>query len=154
MSILNPFHIWVRRRCKRILLVNPLSPLHLHAVTPLSLAYLSGQLRRDGFEPIVIDASARNRCYPPDKVLELAQDVRPDIIGITIMTPFAPHAYDCIEKLKSLCVPVIAGGAGDEFLRGSGVILPAELLPVSSFSPIPLAHRLKQISHSSFDHFF
>ncbi len=45
------------------------------------------------------------------KIVELIQELKPDIIGIGTNSPFAPVAMELIHKMKKLNCPVILGGA-------------------------------------------
>ena len=109
------------KKSKRVLLVNPLSPLHLHKSPPLSIAYLAAQIKRMNYIPGVIDASAVRNQFDIQTVVQHAIEFKPDVIGVTIMTPFALNAYKTIRALKTLNVPVVAGGP-------HATLLPVEVL--------------------------
>lgn len=133
------FHRFRKKR-KRILLINPLSAEHLHRSIPLSLAYLAGMLRKAGHDVSIIDGSACMNVYGADRILEEAQDRKPDLIGVTIMTPFVSEAYRTVRALKELGVPIVAGGphptifpeetldhGADFVVRGEGEFVFSEL---------------------------
>ncbi|MEW6490171.1 MAG: radical SAM protein [Thermodesulfobacteriota bacterium] len=45
-----------------------------------------------------------------EKVDEIPWEARPDLVGITAMTPLAPRAYEIADRFRAAGVPVVLGG--------------------------------------------
>jgi len=88
-----------------VALVNPGSPRALKKEN-LGLAYLAATLRADGHQVCIVDEVAGQN------LVSRLESFKPDIIGISFMTMFAPRAYALAARLrKQFRVPLIAGGA-------------------------------------------
>ncbi|MEO5335365.1 MAG: B12-binding domain-containing radical SAM protein [Magnetospirillum sp. WYHS-4] len=76
---------------------------------PLGVLYMIGQLRREGHDGNLIDLSTFSMSY--DEVVERIRQYGPDVIGISTMTPSAPHSYDLVRYLrKRFELPIVMGG--------------------------------------------
>lgn len=128
------------KREKKILLVNPHS-YNINTSPPLSLAYLGAQLKKFGYIVKAIDASAPYNNPSDEGIIKQIEAYQPDVVGVTIMTPFAKEAYNLIYKIKNLGLKLIAGGPHvtilpdealqkgvDIAIRGEGEITIIELL--------------------------
>lgn len=93
----------------RILLIHPCSIIKNEA-PPLGLAYIAAKLEDGGFEVKVIDGASIYGNWNNDKIIEESYSFSPNIIGITITTPFAKQAYYLMNKLTSISSNIIAGG--------------------------------------------
>lgn len=98
-------------RCEvgRVLLVNPHGTEQEGFTNPpLGLLYIAGTLLRHGFEVRVVDG-----CLDGLTAIRTALiDFRPDLVGITCLTPGRKNAVACADLAKSLnpSVKVVMGG--------------------------------------------
>lgn len=75
----------------------------------LGVAYLIAMLQREGIEVRLFDDSSE-RVH--DELLNLIDEYRPHLIGMTIYTLSRPFAYELIQKIKDKTnIPVVLGGA-------------------------------------------
>ena len=93
---------------KAILIQHP-SPRTAFSV-PLGLGYLASMLKAKGVSTKIIDATAPYAEYDNEKIARIVAEGRFDIIGVTITTLFAAHAYDLINILSKTNALIIAGG--------------------------------------------
>ncbi|MCL5265300.1 MAG: B12-binding domain-containing radical SAM protein [Chloroflexi bacterium] len=90
--------------------------LQSHAPTvnytpPLGLAYLGAMLEQVGCEVRILDASAPYASYTLRELVVECVALRPDLIGIGIMIPWAQYSYQLIGELhRAVDVPIVAGG--------------------------------------------
>ena len=56
-----------------------------------------------------------------EKVDEIPWDLRPDLVGITAMTPLAPRAYEIADRFRARGVPVVLGGMHPSVLPEEGL---------------------------------
>ncbi len=89
----------------KLLLISPLSRSKLlggnfyFKLPFLSLAQVAG-LTSDDVEVEIVD----------ERVDEVPSDSRPDLVGITAMTPLAPRAYEIADAFRARKIPVVMGG--------------------------------------------
>lgn len=82
---------------KKILLLNPEIPSDILGGFPLSLAYLSSTLKRDGFSEVrAIDYNIAESKGLEDEIIRWS----PDFIGVTMMVPSFPKGKQKIEELS------------------------------------------------------
>ncbi|MDI9609074.1 MAG: radical SAM protein [Candidatus Verstraetearchaeota archaeon] len=89
----------------KVVLINPpvrqsfeiQSALGLNA-PPLGLAYIGAVLERDGYDVTIIDAPIS--CESQEGVIKKLQSIKPDVIGVTSMTPNIGDAVSLITKIK------------------------------------------------------
>lgn len=94
----------------RFLLINPPSPEHMG--TPLlGQQYVAAALLARGCEVKVIDAAARCARVSTDRILQIADDFRPDVIGFGLFTRWVFHAYQLANALRGRATWMVAGGA-------------------------------------------
>lgn len=103
---------------KVVLIKPPLSLAELYRglagagseLPPLGLATLAAVARENGHDVAIIDAEALK--LPIEKIKKQIIDVRPDVIGITAVTPEIATAAKIAENLKDtgLDAPIILGG--------------------------------------------
>jgi len=90
---------------KKILFINPAFKGSMHsnikvlAIPPLNLAMVAAYTP-DRYDVEIVD----------EAVEDLDMNAKPDLVGITCMTPLAPRAYELAEHFKKLGVPVVMGG--------------------------------------------
>lgn len=94
----------------RILLVYPPSRTQSHYSCPMGLMMLAAVLEKEGHEVRLLDANAAARHRSADDIVAEAADWRPDVIGVTIVTPLVRQAYRLAERLREGGYKLIAGG--------------------------------------------
>ena len=94
----------------KVLLVNPPSEA-TSPISPVGLAYIAAVLLENDIEVQVIDAWAENLEFMQLK--KKIQDIRPDIVGIPVMSPTLINAMVTVDLVKEACsdTVVVVGGA-------------------------------------------
>ncbi len=110
---------------------------------PLGLAYIAAVLERNGHKVRIIDTPTLE--IERDTWLSEVKSWKPDLVGLSLLTPTAPKGYEAIKLLKEELpdVPVIVGGihptfmfdealkhGADVVVRGEGEYTTAELVDV------------------------
>jgi radical SAM superfamily enzyme YgiQ (UPF0313 family) len=118
---------------RRLLLINPAhvvdgrrrtGPMQF-PIPPISLGYIAA-LTPPGWTIRIIDETLR----PADGL-----DWRPDVVGITTLTPTAPHAYELAAQYRAQGAKVVLGGVHpsalpDEAARYADCVVVGEAEPV------------------------
>ncbi len=94
---------------KRVLLINPYGTEQIgFSNPPLGLLYLAGTLLKHGFELKIVDGCVEGS----DAVQPAIKDFRPDMVGITCLTPRRKRAMEVAQTVKALdrSIPVVLGG--------------------------------------------
>ena len=107
---------------KTLLIIPPVSHHHSlntshgkHArrglLPPLGAGYIAAVLLQAGHQAKIIDAQVLGLSV--DEILREVDAYRPDVLGISFLTPQENSAYDLIRRLKQRFkdIPVIVGGA-------------------------------------------
>ena len=94
----------------RILLVYPPSRTQSHFSCPMGLLMLAAVLEKTGYEVRLLDANAAARRLGAEEIIEIAAQWRPDVIGMTLVTPLVKQAYRLAESLRACGAKLIAGG--------------------------------------------
>lgn len=94
----------------RVLLIYPPSETQSHAVCPAGLLMLGAVLERAGYDLRLLDANARNRKRSADDVVKYAEDYKPHVICMTLLTPIVREAYLLAPRLKRTGAKLLAGG--------------------------------------------
>jgi anaerobic magnesium-protoporphyrin IX monomethyl ester cyclase len=102
----------------RVLLVYPPSRTQWHLSCPMGLMILGAVLEKNGYEVELLDANAAGRRQSVEQIVELAREWRPDVIGMTLLTPLMKQAYPLAEGLRKLGIPLLAGGPHATLLPG------------------------------------
>ncbi|MBQ9246722.1 B12-binding domain-containing radical SAM protein [bacterium] len=90
-----------------LLLVKPY--FESHVITPvIGLGYISSYLKANGFEVKIIDAVKEN--ISNDTIVEYANKIKPEAIGISVLSLYTKEAFDLSRKLKAYGHKVIIGG--------------------------------------------
>jgi len=78
---------------------------------PLGVGYIAAVLLQAGYEARILDAQVLG--LTTDEILREAEAYRPDVLGVSFLTPQEDAAYGLIRKLKYRFknIPVIVGGA-------------------------------------------
>ena len=84
---------------------------------PLNLAYLSALAEKEGHQVRILDGQVEDMSL--EKMIEQAEAVKPDIIGITATTPFYHIVCDLAKGLKRANnkIPIIIGGTHITMLK-------------------------------------
>lgn len=93
-----------------ILLVYPPSRTQSHASCPMGMQMLGAVLERAGHRVQLLDANAACRRLTTAQVVQQAEAMRPDVIGMTVVTPLVKEAYQLAQGLRACGAKLIAGG--------------------------------------------
>ena len=110
----------------RVLLVNPAMNMKalgkfqglLEPMPVIGLAYIAGVLQADGHEVAAIDQFTYGMGV--DEVIEKVRDFRPDVLGLSMLTPSTPVALEVANQAKAALphLRVVAGNVhADIFYR-------------------------------------
>jgi len=94
----------------RILLVYPPSRTQSHFSCPMGMLMLAAVLEKAGYCVRLLDANAARRRLTAADVAAIAAEMRPDLIGMTLVTPLVKEAYRLAESLRSCGAKLVAGG--------------------------------------------
>ncbi len=94
----------------RVLLIYPPSRTQRHSSCPAGIMMLGAVLERAGHEVHLLDANAANRRRSTAEVVERVRQLRPDVVGVTLLTPLVKEAYRLASELRGLGARLIAGG--------------------------------------------
>ena len=94
----------------RILLIYPPSRTQSHFGCPMGMMMLAAVLERAGNEVRLLDANAVGRRLSTDEIIHAAAEWRPDVIGMTLVTPLVKEAYRLASELDGVGAKLIAGG--------------------------------------------
>jgi anaerobic magnesium-protoporphyrin IX monomethyl ester cyclase len=104
----------------RVLLIFPPSAYRNHT-PPLNLAYIAAVLEKNGCTVKVLDLSALHSPHTPEKAIDEALHFKPDWVGLTLNVIFIKPAYDFIQLLRSLGIPIVAGGPHPSLLSEEAI---------------------------------
>lgn len=76
----------------------------------MGLLMLGAVLDKAGYDVHLLDANAANRKLSAADVVSFAEKLRPDIIGISLVTPLVKQAYRLAADLRSSGAKLMAGG--------------------------------------------
>jgi anaerobic magnesium-protoporphyrin IX monomethyl ester cyclase len=93
----------------RTLLVYPPSK-QTHQSCPMGLLMLAAVLEKAGVEVHILDACAVRKKRSMDEVVAYADVLKPDVIGMTLLTPAVRESYKLAAALKSRGFRLLAGG--------------------------------------------
>lgn len=110
---------------KKVALINPGREEWFSANEPLNLGFIAGFLEKNGAEARIIDELAGQ-----DVKKEL-EEYRPDIVGITAVTPLVGRAYQIAELCRKLGILTVMGGVHasilpEEALKHADIIIRGE----------------------------
>jgi anaerobic magnesium-protoporphyrin IX monomethyl ester cyclase len=94
----------------KILLIYPPSKTQHHESCPMGMQLLASILLEHEYEVILLDANAAKQKMNTEQIIKRAQELQPDIIGITLLTPMIREAYNLSRKLKQMGFTLLAGG--------------------------------------------
>lgn len=93
----------------RVLLIYPPSTQG-HEDCPMGMLMLAAVLEKAGFEIHLLDACAGRKQRNIKEVVSTACDIKPDVIGITLLTPAVKESYKLAAALKAEGFKLLAGG--------------------------------------------
>ena len=93
-----------------IMLVYPPSRTQSHHSCPMGLTMLASVLEEAGHRVHLLDANAVARRRTTDEIVDEALIIRPNVIGITLLTPLVKEAYRLAERLRGCGAKLLAGG--------------------------------------------
>jgi radical SAM superfamily enzyme YgiQ (UPF0313 family) len=93
-----------------ILLIYPPSRTQNHRACPMGLLMLAAVLEKAGHTVHVVDANATNRRRTSSEIVDLAKEIRPDVVGMTLVTPLVKEAYRLATCLRESGMTLLAGG--------------------------------------------
>lgn len=96
--------------CVSILLVYPPSRTQVHSGCPMGMLMLAAVLERAGHRVQLLDANAARRRLTTTQIVQQVAELRPDVVGVTMVTPLAREAYRLAEGLRGCGAKLIAGG--------------------------------------------
>jgi anaerobic magnesium-protoporphyrin IX monomethyl ester cyclase len=94
----------------RILLVYPPSRTQSHFSCPMGMLMLAAVLEKAGYRVHLLDANAAGRRLTAVQIVAAAAEMRPDVIGMTLVTPLVKEAYQLAESLRGCGAKLVAGG--------------------------------------------
>ena len=94
----------------RVLLVYPPSRTQVHSAYPLGVTVLAGVLERAGHTVKIIDANAARRRRSTEDIVAFAREWKPDVIGITLVTPLIRESYRLATALRATGAKLLGGG--------------------------------------------
>ena len=94
----------------KILLIYPPSRTQSHASCPAGIMMLAAVLEPAGYSVELIDANAANRKLSTADLIERVRAIRPDVVGITLVTPLVKEAYRLATGLRDCGAKLLAGG--------------------------------------------
>ncbi len=100
----------MRDSTARLLLVYPPSRTQNHYTPPLALTILAAVLENAGHHVHLLDANAVARRRTSEEIVQEALRIRPDIIGVTLLTPLVKEAYRLASGLQECGAKLVAGG--------------------------------------------
>jgi anaerobic magnesium-protoporphyrin IX monomethyl ester cyclase len=93
----------------RILLIYPPST-QTHQSCPMGLIMLAAVLEKAGMDVHILDSCAAKKRRSMKEIISYAADLKPDVIGITLLTPAVRESYKLAAGLKNQGFKLIAGG--------------------------------------------
>lgn len=94
----------------KVLLIYPPSRTQSHHGCPMGMMMLAAVLEGAGHQVHLLDANAANRRRTTEQIVEIAKEMHPDVIGITLVTPLIREAYRLASALRPCGAKLMAGG--------------------------------------------
>lgn len=93
----------------KVLLINPKSGIE-KPMMPLGIGYLAAFLLKNNIDVDIIDASAEDISY--EKLVNKTLEIKPDLVGISMLTPTFQSSKKTIEMIKEKLpdVKIVVGG--------------------------------------------
>jgi radical SAM superfamily enzyme YgiQ (UPF0313 family) len=71
---------------------------------------LAAVLEKAGYQVRLLDANAGNHRLTAEQIVKTALEMRPDVVGLTLVTPLVKEAYRLTAALRVCGAKIIAGG--------------------------------------------
>ena len=94
----------------RVLLIYPPSNFQNHGRCPSGILMLAAVLEKSGYDVHILDANAAENKRTSEQIIRLVEETKPDIIGMTLVTPLIREAYKLAQGLKEQGAILLAGG--------------------------------------------
>ncbi|MDM8007809.1 MAG: radical SAM protein [Phycisphaerae bacterium] len=94
----------------RVLLIYPPSRSQMHESCPAALMMLGAVLEQAGIEVRLMDANAAANRRDSEEIVRLASGFRPQVIGMTLLTPLVRESYRLAGLLRQTGARLLAGG--------------------------------------------
>lgn len=94
----------------RVMLVYPPSRTQVHSAYPLGVTVLAGVLERAGHDVRIVDANAARKRRTTEDIVELARQWKPDVVGMTLVTPLIHESYRLATALRATGAKLLGGG--------------------------------------------
>jgi anaerobic magnesium-protoporphyrin IX monomethyl ester cyclase len=104
-----------------VLLIYPPSRTQRHDACPLGIQILAAVLEQAHYRVCLLDANARRRPRQIQQIVQQVRRMKPDVIGMTLLTPLVREAYRLAPLLRETGAKMLAGGP-------HATILPEEAL--------------------------
>lgn len=88
----------------QVVLVNPAIDIESASAEPLALEYIAAFLIQNGIKVKIIDEIQEKN------TLKAIQEYKPDLVGITAMTPVINRAYEIADKCRKNGIKTVLGG--------------------------------------------
>ena len=94
---------------KNLVFIQPNSAFVSEAI-PLGLGYVAAITKKYGSQVKIIDGSAAYADYSHEEMVKMCEDFKADAVGVVFTTSHIYQAYDLVNKLKKLNIPILGGG--------------------------------------------
>ncbi|MCK4627498.1 MAG: cobalamin B12-binding domain-containing protein, partial [Sedimentisphaerales bacterium] len=94
----------------RVLLIYPPSSFQNHSGCPMGILMLAAVLDKPGYDVRILDANAAGNKRTSEQIIRFVQEIKPDVIGMTLVTPLIREAYKLAQGLKEQGAILLAGG--------------------------------------------
>ena len=109
----------------------------------MALTMLAAVLEQAGHRVHLLDANAAARRRSTDEIVDEATRIRPDIIGVTLLTPLVKEAYRLASSLRTCGAKLIAGG--HLRVNANKVHKPAQAVGAGDVLTFPQGRRIRVI---------
>ncbi len=113
---------------------------------PLGLATIAAVLEKAGHKVRIIDSPTLELSFK--EWLSIIKMEKPDLIGLSILTPLAPKAYASIKTLKEEMpdIPIIVGGPHPSFMYKEALDNGADIVVIGEgeLTTLDLANKIEQ----------
>jgi len=76
----------------------------------MGMLMLAAVLEKAGYQVHLLDANAANHRLTTEEIVQIATAMRPDVIGMTLVTPLVREAYRLASALRPCGAKLLAGG--------------------------------------------
>lgn len=94
----------------KVLLIYPPSHTQHHTSCPSGIQMVAAVLEQAGHQVTLVDANAARARRTSEEIARMAAALKPDVIGMTLLTPMIREAYRLAGLLKRSGARLLAGG--------------------------------------------